>query len=81
MNRDSVFEIIKKIVVQVVPAMRGIEIEANNTFRSYNINSIERMEINMLLLEEVELDIPRVELLKANTFGELADIILQKLVV
>jgi polyketide biosynthesis acyl carrier protein len=75
MNRETVLEIIKKIIVQVVPAMKGIGIEAGDTFRSYNINSIERMEVNMLLLEEVELDIPRVELLKANTFGELADII------
>lgn len=75
MENKSVFEIIREIISQVVPEMKGVQIDMKDTFKNHNINSIERMEVNMLLLEEVELDIPRVELLKANTFGELAEII------
>jgi len=75
MENKSVFEIIGEIISQVVPEMKGVQIEMKDTFNNHNINSIERMEVNMLLLEEVELDIPRVELLKARTFGELAEII------
>ena len=58
MNRELAFEIIKKTIVDVIPTMKGIEIKMHETFKSHNINSIERMEINMLLLEEIELDIP-----------------------
>jgi len=75
MNKESVFEIIKEIFVEVVPSMKTINIQMDDTFKKHGINSIERMEINMLLLEETERDIPRVELLKAGTLGELAIII------
>lgn len=76
---EGIFEIISTLLKEVVPELEGKIILASDSFRSLGINSIERMEVTMLLLEEIELDIPRIELLKAITFEDLSLIVSDKL--
>jgi polyketide biosynthesis acyl carrier protein len=80
MNKEEIFELIKQLLVKVVPSMKGEAIAPDDAFKSYAVNSIERMEVVMLLLEEVDLDIPRIELLEGDTFGDLAAIVERKLI-
>jgi polyketide biosynthesis acyl carrier protein len=79
MDKIKIFELIRQVLTDAVPVLKGREINKDDSFRSLEVNSIERMEVIMLVLEELELDIPRVELLKANDLGELAIIIETKM--
>ncbi|NEP87500.1 MAG: hypothetical protein F6K18_12050 [Okeania sp. SIO2C2] len=43
------------------------------------MDSVNRAEIIMMVIEELSLNIPRIELARANSIGELADLFAAKL--
>ena len=78
MNQELILKQIGETISDVVPEKEIVEVGLNDSFKSLGLNSIERMEITMLLIEEMEIDIQRSELLPAGNFGEMIDIILSK---
>ena len=80
MNKESLMNLINDFTNAVVPKLKLKEIKLHDSFKKLGVNSIERMEITMLLLEEIEIDIPRSKLLIASNFDEMTDVILQELV-
>ena len=55
--------------------MEDENITGDNNFLEIGANSIDRAEIINLTLEDLELDVPRVGLAKANNINELVDAI------
>lgn len=79
MSKEEVFNLISDTLKEVVPELEDKEIQPGDNFKELGVNSIERMETTMLLLEEIELDIPRTELLQAKTLGDMAAILEEKM--
>jgi len=72
MTKEEAFELIKKQTIEIVPELADVEIKITDSLKDLGANSVDRAEILMMAMEELELDIPRVELYGANNIEELA---------
>lgn len=69
-KNNGMFEFVKSIIVKVIPKFAEVDIQPSDSLKNLGVNSIERMEITMLTMEELELDIPRTELLGPKNLAE-----------
>lgn len=75
MEKNKIYNTIIKNSYEVLEGMEDENITGDNNFLEIGANSIDRAEIINLTLEDLELDIPRVGLAKANNINELVDAI------
>ena len=61
MNKDAIFEVVKSIVVKVLPEVPPESITPDKSLVELGANSIDRVEVAMCSMEELKLKIPRVE--------------------
>lgn len=74
-TKNEIFELILKHVHEVLPDLRGTPIGAGDSLRELGANSIDRADIVMGVMDDLSLDIPRIELLGPTNLGELVDLI------
>ena len=79
MKKEAILELIIETIQDVVPMLEDTEIAPEQSFRDLGINSLERTEVTILIVDELEVDIPRIELLKAKNIGELVDLLFNSL--
>lgn len=79
MNKDQIFNLIKKSIREVAPELESEPIEPNNSLKNLGIDSVNRAEIIMMVMEELSLNVPRIELAGAQNIGELVDLFAAKL--
>ncbi|NEP57568.1 MAG: acyl carrier protein [Symploca sp. SIO2G7] len=79
MNKEQVLQLIKKYTREVAPELEEVPLEATDSLKNLGIDSVNRAEIIMMVMEELSLNIPRIELAGANNMGELADLFVAKL--
>lgn len=72
MTKEETFELIKKQTQEVVPELSDVDIKITDSLKDLGANSVDRAEILMMTMEELSLDIPRVELYGAQNIEELA---------
>lgn len=77
--QQEVTNIITEKLVEILPELEGQIISCDASFVELGANSVDRGELIMLTLEELNLEISRIEFAGAQTINELADIIIQKL--
>lgn len=75
MNQDEVFDIIVRHTREVLPDLQTHAFAPTDSLRSLGANSVDRADIVMMTLESLSLNIPLIELAKAESVGELARII------
>lgn len=73
MDKQEIFKIIVSITAEVMPDIEAQNIAIGDRFGDWTENSIDRAEIVMMTLEELELKISMVEFALASTFGDLVD--------
>ncbi len=79
MDRDSILAVLITQIRDVVPDLAGHRISGADAMADLGVSSIERGEILMATLEELELDLPMVQLFGPRNLGELADLLHAKL--
>ena len=79
MNKEQIFKLIKKSTYEVAPELEEAPIAPTDSLKNLGIDSVNRAEIIMMLMEDVSLNIPRIELAGAKNIGELADLFAAKL--
>lgn len=79
MDRQQIFNLIKKYTREVAPELEEVPLEGTDSLKNLGIDSVNRAEILMMVMEELSLNIPRIELAGAQNIGELADIFAAKL--
>ncbi|PCK09272.1 MAG: hypothetical protein COA42_04900 [Alteromonadaceae bacterium] len=79
MNNDDILTIVKSIIVKVSPQYAAVDIQPSDSLKDIGLNSIERMEITMLVMEELDVDVPRIELLGPKNISELVSLLESKL--
>ena len=79
MKNDNMFEFVTSIIVKVIPKFANRDITPSDSLKQMGVNSIERMEITMLIMEELEIDIPRTELLGPQNIAEFIALLESKL--
>lgn len=75
MDKQAIIEIIVKHTYDVIPSLCGRPLQQHDALHLLGANSIDRSEIIMLTLESLELELPLIEAARANSLGELADIL------
>ncbi len=75
MSKEKVFEVIVGHVREVIPGLEDRQFQASDSLKALGANSIDRADILMMTLETLSLNIPLVEMARAENIGELADII------
>ena len=79
MDKQAVFAIITKHARDIVPGLEDHAFEWSDSLKALGANSIDRSDIVMSTLEELSLDIPLSETIKAENIGELAALLAGKL--
>ena len=79
MTTSEVLTIIATQTKEVLPELENHEFTPADQLKALGANSIDRAEIVMLVLETLDLDIPKVELMGLNNIGELAEALVAKL--
>ncbi|KAA1242937.1 acyl carrier protein [Aquimarina sp. RZ0] len=72
---EKVIAIIKENLLDIIPELADEEFSNDDSFVDLGANSLDRGELITLTLEHINLDIPRIELAKAQTINELAELI------
>ena len=78
MNRYDIFKLVVIHICEVIPELENHEFKPSDRLVDLGANSIERVEIIMMLMEDLKLNIPKVELSGAKNIGELADALYEK---
>ena len=75
MDKEKIFKLVKEYILEIIPDLDEEQITLDVSLKDLGANSIERMDITMMVMEELELDIPRTELLIPKNIGELVDLL------
>ncbi len=78
MNREDIFNVIKTCVIDVLPEMESHTFRDGDTLEELGANSMNKADIIMLTLEELSLNIPRIEVFGPKSVGDLADLLYGK---
>lgn len=74
MDKQAVFEVIVHHLRDVIPEVGEREITYADSLRELGANSVDRSEIIMAAREDLSLDMSLVAFAKAESIGELAEI-------
>lgn len=73
MSNTDVLDLIAEALHEVIPELASHELRASDNLEDLGANSIDRVDIVVIVLERMNLDIPLVETSGTKTVGELAD--------
>jgi polyketide biosynthesis acyl carrier protein len=76
--KDQIIKLIKENLLEIIPELEGEEISHDESFVDLGANSVDRGELLTLTIERLNLGISRIELVRAQTINELADLVIQK---
>ena len=76
--KDKIIELILNNLTEIIPELDGKAISLDERLVNMGANSVDRGELITLTLEKLNLNIPRIELVGAQTINELADLIMEK---
>lgn len=79
MDKDKILSLIRKYTREVAPELEDAPLEPTDSLKSLGVDSVNRAEILMMVMEDLDLNVPRVELAGAKNIGELADLFVAKL--
>lgn len=78
MTKNNLIDLIKENLLEIVPELSERPLNPDDNFVMLGLNSVDRGELISLTLEKLELAIPRIEFVSAQTINELADVVIDK---
>lgn len=79
MTPDDILGLIQRCAREVLPALEEHELAPQDSLQALGASSMDRVEIVIMVLEELALDIPRIETFGPKNVGELAALLHEKL--
>ncbi len=76
--KNQIVEKIRENLVEIIPELEGKNISNDELLVNLGANSVDKAEIIVLTLEQIQKEIPRIELASAQTINELANLIVEK---
>ncbi|MBQ4813834.1 acyl carrier protein [Pseudoalteromonas luteoviolacea] len=78
MEQQQIFEIIVNNTKELLPELESHNFSQSDSLRDLGANSVDRSELIMMTLEEMDANIPMAQMAKANNIGELAQIMFEQ---
>lgn len=75
MSKEKIIEVIVGHVRDAIPGLADHPFQPGDSLKALGANSVDRADIIMMTLESLSLNIPLIEMAKAENIGELARII------
>ncbi|MDR3058740.1 MAG: acyl carrier protein [Prevotella sp.] len=75
MSKENIYEIVKKIIQEVLPDVKSENISIEKNLKELGANSIDRMEIVTLSMEKLDLKIPLMSFANVNNIEGLVDVL------
>jgi polyketide biosynthesis acyl carrier protein len=78
MTKQDVFQVVKKNIFEVLPFLSGKEIHIENNLKDFGANSIDRVEIVTLSMEDLNVKIPPIEFGDVKNLEGLVNLLYEK---
>ncbi len=78
MTTDQIFQTIKKNVIEILPDIQQEKITIEKRLKDLGANSIDRMEIVTMTMEDLELKVPLIEFGDVNNIEGLVNVFYEK---
>jgi polyketide biosynthesis acyl carrier protein len=75
MTKDDVFSVVKNSILQILPDVDPARIDIGGQLRDLGANSIDRMEVVTLSMEELGVKIPLMSFAKVANIRDLVDVL------
>lgn len=75
MSKDHVFEVVKNVVMEILPDVKPEQISLERSLRDLGANSIDRMEVVTMSMEELGLKIPLMSFAHVSNIEGLVDVL------
>jgi polyketide biosynthesis acyl carrier protein len=79
MNKEQIIALIGEHAAAVVPGLEEHRFMPADRLSDLGANSVDRVEILMMVVESLSLSVPRVELFGPKNIGELAELLVCRL--
>lgn len=76
--KKNVIEVIKENLIEIIPELENTNFSVDDTFTELGANSVDRGELITLTLEKLEMNVPRIEFVSAQTTMDLTNLIIEK---
>ncbi len=77
-SEDVIFEAIKKNIILILPELDSREIKKDDNLTELGANSLDRSEIVIKSMEDLQLQVPLVELGQVHNLRDLINVFLKK---
>lgn len=75
MKKEDVIVLIKNNLLEIMPELEEQEINIDESLVNIGVGSIDRAEMIMMTMEDLDINLPRVKFATAITIAEYADIL------
>lgn len=80
MSKEHVFEVVKNVIIEVLPDLDSDQVQIEKSLRELGANSIDRMEVVTMSMEELDLKIPLMSFAQVSNIQGLVDVLLENYV-
>ncbi|EPV3677802.1 MULTISPECIES: acyl carrier protein [Enterobacter cloacae complex] len=78
MNHEMVLNILLEKIRYIIPDLEGRSIQSSDSLKLMGVNSIDRVDILVETMDELDISLPLTKFSNAKNIGELAEIMLQE---
>jgi len=76
--KQEIASLIRENLLEIMPELNDEKFSDDDSFVELGANSIDRGELITLTLEKLNLDVPRIEFVSAQTIDQLAELMAEK---
>ncbi|WP_074409446.1 MULTISPECIES: acyl carrier protein [Aquimarina] len=77
MSKEHVFEVVKNVIIEVLPDIKPEEVHIEKNLRELGANSIDRMEVVTMSMEELDLKIPLMSFAQVSNIQGMVDVLVE----
>ena len=77
MSKEHVFEVVKSIIIEVLPDLDSDQIQIEKNLKELGANSIDRMEVVTMSMEELDMKIPLMSFAHVSNIQGLVDVLIE----
>lgn len=75
MSKEHVYEVVKNVIIEVLPDIKPEQIHIEKNLRELGANSIDRMEVVTMSMEELDLKIPLMSFAQVSNIQGMVDVL------
>jgi acyl carrier protein len=74
MTREEIFDVVKQNILEIIVRVAGTDILESSSMRDFGADSLEIVEVVSRSMKQLQIRVPRRELMGLENLGELVDV-------